>query len=77
MNKSFPLVFLGSLLLVGCASEGGTPADENKLRATLGQKQIDFTAVPPAQRAMVLAQMRANGASAKAAELEKQWGMKQ
>lgn len=70
-----PLVLI-SLFCVGCGSGGSSPQEEQKLRAQLGQKQIDFTQVPPAQRAMVLSQMRANGAAAKADELEKQWGTK-
>lgn len=75
MNKAVYLLLL-ALPMAGCGNGEPTPADESKLRATLGQKQIDYAAVPPAQRAMVLSQMRAHGSAAKADELEKQWGMK-
>ncbi len=76
MKSISPLVFLGAVFVAGCGSEGSTPADDQKLRATFSQKEIDFKAVPPESRAMVLGQMRAHGQSKKADELEKQWGTK-
>jgi len=74
MKPRISLILISSLCVTGCGSDGGTPAEEQKLRATLGQKEVDFASVPSGQRAMVLGQMRSHGASAKADELEKQWG---
>ena len=77
MKKLSTLVLppLGLLVALGCGS-GDAPKDDTALRSQLEKKQIDPSNVPPAQRAMVLAQMRRNGAAAKADELEKQWGLK-
>lgn len=75
--KSISLLFIiGAVFLAGCGSDGPSPAEDQKLRATFTQKEIDFKAVPPESRAMVLGQMRAHGQSKKADELEKQWGTK-
>ena len=71
-----PLALASCLILPGCGSDSGSPKAEKDLRDQMGQKQIDFTKVAPDQRALVLGQMRANGASAKADELERQWGTK-
>lgn len=76
--KKLPILVLPCLALLfalGCGS-GDAPKDDSALRSQLDKKEIDPSNVPPAQREMVLAQMRKNGASAKAEELEKQWGLK-
>ena len=63
------------LFLSGCGSNDA-PKDDSGLRGELNKKEIDYSNTPPEQRAQVLALMKANGAAAKAAELEAKWGMK-
>ncbi len=76
MKRLIPLALFASLVLTGCGSDQAGPADEAKLRSTLGQKEINYDEVPVEQRAQVLALMKSNGGAAKAAELEAKWGMK-
>jgi len=75
MKILIPLIIAISVA-AGCgSSEAGPSSQEAGLRAKLTNPEIDYEAVPQAQRAQVLAMMKANGGAKKAAELEKKWGM--
>ena len=75
MKYFIPLLLVTCVVAGGCGSSDGPSAGEKGLRAKLTSPEIDFDSVPPDQRAKVLGMMKANGSAAKAAELEKKWGM--
>lgn len=70
-NCSFLFIFVVAVA-AGCQSD--PQSDDKDLRAKM-QKGMDPESIKPEQRSMVLAQMRANGAAAKADELAKKWGL--
>jgi|GEM_PF-2787645 len=63
------------LCIQGCGSAEASPTEEKDLRTRLTKPGLDYDSVPPANRAMVLGQMRAHGSAKKADELEKKWGL--
>jgi len=74
--KNLTLLIPLALFFIGGCGNSETPKDDSGLRSELNKKEIDYGNTPPEQRAQVLALMKANGAAAKAAELETKWGMK-
>ncbi|HWD40984.1 MAG TPA: hypothetical protein VG944_19200 [Fimbriimonas sp.] len=75
MKKLLPFLFAVLVVAPGCGSSEPSAAAEKSFRAKMSQKELDFDSVPVANRAQVIAMMKGNGAAAKAAELEKKWGM--
>ncbi len=72
MKNIFFLVL--SVLLLGCGSSAST-GDAKDIKDAYSKKEIDYSNVKPEDRERILGMMKANGGAAKAAELEKQWGM--